>query len=149
MANRGIDPKQALYLYGISKSPGGTASAKITSSGIDGIHPVQADVDTAEGVAALAQAVRRDFPTLNVLINNAGIMRSEPLDTARDLRDAEATIVTNLLGPIRLIDALIDHLVQQPDAAIVNVFRSALNVPVAGESPALVGVNVMLLPESV
>ena len=44
MANRGIDPKQALYPYGISKFPGGKASAKITSSGIDGIHPVQAVV---------------------------------------------------------------------------------------------------------
>jgi uncharacterized oxidoreductase len=56
-------------------------------------------------------------------------MRMEPLDRARDLSDAEATITTNLLGPIRLIDALIDHLVGQPDAAIVNVSSGLAFVP--------------------
>ena len=56
-------------------------------------------------------------------------MRFEVLDRARDLADAEATITTNLLGPIRLINALIDHLVKQPDAAIVNVTSGLAFVP--------------------
>ena len=42
--------------------------------------------------------------------NNAGIMRLENAAARRDLADAEATIVTNLLGPIRLTNALVDHL---------------------------------------
>ncbi len=37
-------------------------------------------------------------PDLNVLINNAGIMRFETLETQRDLSDAEETVTTNLLG---------------------------------------------------
>jgi uncharacterized oxidoreductase len=69
------------------------------------------------------------FPALNVLINNAGIMRFEDLDHERDLADAEATITTNLLGPIRLTNALIDHLVAQRDAAIVNVTSGLAFVP--------------------
>jgi uncharacterized oxidoreductase len=56
-------------------------------------------------------------------------MRFEALDRARDLGDAEATITTNVLGPIRLIDALIDHLVTRPDAAIVNVTSGLAFVP--------------------
>jgi len=56
-------------------------------------------------------------------------MRFEALDHARDLSDAEATITTNLLGPIRLTNALIDHLVAQPDAAIVNVTSGLAFVP--------------------
>jgi len=56
-------------------------------------------------------------------------MRFEPLDRARDLTDAEATITTNLLGPIRLINALIDHLVAQLDATIVNVTSGLAFVP--------------------
>jgi uncharacterized oxidoreductase len=67
-----------------------------------------------------------------VLINNAGIMRSENLTVARDLRDAEQTIVTNLLGPIRLTNALIDHLAGQPNAAIVNVSSGLAFVPLSG-----------------
>src|SRR5919106_5028822 len=41
-------------------------------------------------------------PDLNVLVNNAGIMRYEDAGSRRDLADAEAMVTTNLLGPIRL-----------------------------------------------
>jgi uncharacterized oxidoreductase len=64
-----------------------------------------------------------------VLINNAGIMRMEPLEHSRNLGDAEATITTNLLGPIRLINALVEHLGAQPNAAIVNVSSGLAFVP--------------------
>jgi uncharacterized oxidoreductase len=70
-----------------------------------------------------------EHPAVNVLINNAGIMRFEQLDARRDLNDAEATITTNLLGPIRLTNALIEHLATQPDAAIVNVTSGLAFVP--------------------
>jgi len=93
------------------------------------IHTMTIDVESAEGVADFAKRVVAVYPALNVLINNAGIMRFEVLDRSRDLADAEATITTNLLGPIRLTNALIDHLVGQPDAAIVNVTSGLAFVP--------------------
>jgi uncharacterized oxidoreductase len=99
------------------------------AAGRPNIHTVTLDVESAEGVADFAARVLASFPALNVLINNAGIMRFEALDHARDLSDAEATITTNLLGPIRLTNALIDHLVAQPDAAIVNVTSGLAFVP--------------------
>src|SRR3546814_4979946 len=64
---------------------------------------------------------------------NAGIMRFESLDRRSDLTDAEATITTNLLGPIRLTNALIDHLSARPDAAIVNVTSGLAFVPLRSE----------------
>lgn len=87
------------------------------------------DVDSAEGITDFARRVTAEHPELNVLINNAGIMRFEAIETQRDLADAEATITTNLLGPIRLIDALVDHLARRPDAAIVNVTSGLAFVP--------------------
>lgn len=48
-------------------------------------------------------------------------MRFEELDKSRDLADVEQTITTNLLGPIRMIDALIEPPIAQRNAAIVNV----------------------------
>ncbi|WP_404710302.1 SDR family oxidoreductase [Sphingomonas sp. MMS24-J13] len=93
------------------------------------MHAIALDVDSADGIADFARRLLAAHPTLNVLINNAGIMRFEALDRSRDLADAEATIATNLLGPIRLTNALIDHLVQQPDAAIVNVTSGLAFVP--------------------
>jgi len=93
------------------------------------MHALELDVESADGVTDFARRLLANHPAANVLINNAGIMRFEALDRARDLRDAEATITTNLLGPIRLTDALIDHLVQQPGAAIVNVTSGLAFVP--------------------
>ena len=99
------------------------------AAGRPNIHTMTLDVESAEDVADFVARVLASFPALNVLINNAGIMRFEALDHARDLSDAEATITTNLLGPIRLTNALIDHLVAQPDSAIVNVTSGLAFVP--------------------
>ena len=87
------------------------------------------DIDDMEGVEAFARDVVAAHPALNVLINNAGVMKYEALDARRDLTDAEATIATNLLGPIRLINALVDHLKAQADAAILNVTSGLAFVP--------------------
>lgn len=93
------------------------------------MHAMTLDVGSAEGVADFVGRLLAAHPAVNVLINNAGIMRFEDLDRKRDLADAEATIATNLLGPIRLIDALVEHLVGVPDAAIVNVTSGLAFVP--------------------
>ena len=87
------------------------------------------DVDDAAALAAFAAEVVEKHPDLNVLINNAGIMRTEDLTGPRDLHDAEATVETNLLGPIRMTDALIGHLAGKEGAAIVNVTSGLAFVP--------------------
>lgn len=98
-------------------------------AGRPNMHAMPLDVESAEGVEDFAARLLAAYPALNVLINNAGIMRFEAADAKRDLADAEAIITTNLLGPIRLINALIDHLAATPDAAIVNVTSGLAFVP--------------------
>ncbi|MBJ6121478.1 SDR family oxidoreductase [Sphingomonas mollis] len=104
-----------------------------TIAGRDGMAAAVLDIEDPAAIADFAATLIADHPALNVVINNAGIMRMEDLTTARDLAAAEAMIVTNLLGPIRLTNALVDHLMAQPDAAIVNVTSGLAFVPlVAG-----------------
>jgi uncharacterized oxidoreductase len=103
-----------------------------TIAGRDRMYAITLDIEDPKAIAAFAKRVTAEHPSLNVLINNAGIMRREDLTTVRDLRDAEATIITNLLGPIRLTNALIDHLTGQPNAAIVNVSSGLAFVPLSG-----------------
>jgi uncharacterized oxidoreductase len=100
-----------------------------TIAGRAAMHAVTLDVEDPAAITAFAAGVIRDHPALNVLINNAGIMRIEDMGAARDLADAEATIVTNLLGPIRLGNAFVDHLIGRPGAAIVNVTSGLAFVP--------------------
>lgn len=103
-----------------------------TIAGRDRMYAITLDVEEPEAINAFASRVTTEHPSLNVLINNAGIMRRENLTGTRDLRDAEETIVTNLLGPIRLTNALVDHLTARPDAAVVNVSSGLAFVPLSG-----------------
>jgi uncharacterized oxidoreductase len=73
---------------------------------------------------------------LNVLVNNAGIMRMEKLNSQPNsepaaLADAEAIIRTNLLGPIRLTAALLPLLAKQAYSAVVNVSSGLAFVPLS------------------
>jgi uncharacterized oxidoreductase len=61
-------------------------------------------------------------PDLNVLVTMAGIMRIEDWRQPESfLASAESVVTTNVLGPVRLIAAFIEHLRAQPDATIVTV----------------------------
>lgn len=93
------------------------------------MHAMTLDIESADAIEAFAKELVAAHPTLNVIVNNAGIMRYEDVSARRDLADAEATITTNLLGPIRLTNALVDHLKGQADAAIVNVTSGLAFVP--------------------
>lgn len=88
------------------------------------------DVESAEAIKSFAAALSARYPALNVLINNAGIMRAENLlDPSGDLGDSEATITTNLLGPIRLTAAFLPHLRGQPRSTVINVTSGLAFVP--------------------
>jgi uncharacterized oxidoreductase len=99
-------------------------------------HPGMASyvVDLQNPAAArdFATQIARDFPALNVLINNAGIMRAENLlAQPDDLADMEAIVATNLLGPIRLTAALLPLLRRQAHSVIMNVSSGLAFVPLA------------------
>lgn len=96
--------------------------------GMSGYVGDQADAQVTQ---AFVDHLLADHPDLNIVIANAGIMRSERISAPRNLGDAEAMIATNLIAPIRLIDALVDHLSERPDAAIVTVTSGLAFVPLA------------------
>ncbi|NUU05842.1 SDR family NAD(P)-dependent oxidoreductase [Leifsonia sp. C5G2] len=87
-----------------------------------GIGTVRIDTADPESIRAAAAQVLAAHPDLNVLVAMAGIMRAEDWHTPAGFLDsAEATITTNILGPIRLIAAFVEHLQTRPDATIVTV----------------------------
>jgi uncharacterized oxidoreductase len=90
------------------------------------------DVENADAITAFAAQVTKAHPGLNVLINNAGIMRSEDLLSPPGfLADAAATTATNFLGPILVTAALLPHLRAQPHATVINVTSGLAFVPLA------------------
>ena len=95
-----------------------------------GMSSAVLDVEDAGAISDFAAGILRDHPELNVLVNNAGIMRPEDLLAEPVyLGDAEAMIATNLLGPIRLTAALLPHLKRQASATVINVTSGLAFVP--------------------
>lgn len=94
-----------------------------------GMAALVLDIEDAEAIRRFAAQVTAEHPALNMLVNNAGVMKAESLAEARPLADAEAMVATNLLGPIRLTDALLPHLRRQKQSAIVNVTSGLAFVP--------------------
>jgi uncharacterized oxidoreductase len=101
-----------------------------TTAANPGMKSLPLDVESPAAIRAFAAQLVADFPSLNVLINNAGIMRAENLRAQQpDLADAESIVTTNLLGPIRLTAALLPHLEKQPHATVMNVSSGLAFVP--------------------
>ncbi len=95
-----------------------------------GMASLTLDIEDPANVRSFAAQLAKNYPALNVLINNAGIMRAEKLQAQQDdLADAESTVATNLLGPIRLIAALLPLLQKQPHSTIMNVSSGLAFVP--------------------
>jgi uncharacterized oxidoreductase len=93
------------------------------------LHVVQSDVARVADIDALFARVTRDFPKLNVLVNNAGVMRTINLNKHGSLEDLTNEIEINLSGPIRMVHRFLPHLSKQESAAIVNVSSGLAFVP--------------------
>ncbi|MCR3753931.1 SDR family oxidoreductase [Lentzea californiensis] len=87
-----------------------------------GVETVRIDTADAASVQAAAKDVIARFPSVNVLITMAGVMRVEDWHRPESfLESAEGIVTTNVLGPIRLIAAFVEHFQTLPDATIMTV----------------------------
>jgi uncharacterized oxidoreductase len=101
-----------------------------TTAGNPGMKSLELDIEHRDGIRSFSERVAADYPSLNVLVNNAGIMRAEKLlEQQDDMADAEAIIAINLLGPMRLTAALLPLLKKQQAATIMNVSSGLAFVP--------------------
>jgi uncharacterized oxidoreductase len=90
------------------------------------------DIEDPANIKSFAAKLTADYPALNVVIHNAGIMRPEDLlNHPEDTSTVEATITTNLLGPLRLTSALLPHLRKQPHATIMTLTSGLAFTPLA------------------
>ncbi|MBZ6259682.1 SDR family NAD(P)-dependent oxidoreductase [Streptomyces olivaceus] len=87
-----------------------------------GLDTVRIDTTDPASITAAAKQVLAAHPDLNVLVTMAGVMHAEDWHApASFLATAESTVVTNVLGPIRLIAAFVEHLRTRLDATLMTV----------------------------
>ena len=102
-----------------------------TTKANPGMDSIELDILDPANIASVAKKLISDYPALNVLINNAGIMVIDDAAGKIDDQLLTSTITTNLLGPIRLTSALIEHLKKQPKATIIYNTSALAFVPLA------------------
>lgn len=84
------------------------------------IHCVRCDLASLASVRESAEAVRRDFGAIKLLINNAGMVSSWH---RRSVDGFELTFATNHLGPFLLTQLLLDRMTE--DGRIINLASRA------------------------
>lgn len=75
-----------------------------TASRCPGSKAIAGDVSHFESVVGLANQIKSDFGGLDIIINNAGILREKGLKKL-ELSDFESTIKVNLGGPFHVLKA--------------------------------------------
>lgn len=93
------------------------------------VHTYRSDVSKPEDILSLYNRVTQDFPDLNILINNAGIMRKIVLHDHYELTDITQEVDIDLIGPIRMVQQFLPHLKKQEEALIMNVTSGIALMP--------------------
>lgn len=93
------------------------------------VHTYLCDVGNPSDIEKLQRTVAADFPYLDVLINNAGIMRNLDLNQQHKLTDVTRELAVDLNGPIQMVQAFLPQLKARPDALILNVSSGLAFVP--------------------
>ncbi|KJD38025.1 short-chain dehydrogenase [Paenibacillus polymyxa] len=96
-----------------------------------GMSAVELNVQDPASIEAAAKQLIEEYPDLNVLINNAGIIQSDNAAGVIDEDVLISTVTTNLLGPIRLTSAFIEHLKSKEEAVVINTTSILGFVPLA------------------
>ncbi|MBB3979709.1 putative oxidoreductase [Rhizobium azooxidifex] len=96
-----------------------------------GMAAYEMDITDPESIQSVAKKIVADYPALNVLVNNAGIMPFDDASGTIDEVSMQNVVTTNILGPIRMTSALVEHLKAQPSAVIINNTSVLAFVPLA------------------
>lgn len=120
-----------VYLHGRDADKLASVIAEVqavaTGDAVDHIDGFVADFSDLTAVLKMAADINEKLPTLDVLINNAGIYTTSSAMTTEGM---DVRFVVNYLAPYELTNALLPLLKQSSKARIVNL-SSAAQVPIS------------------
>ena len=127
----GLGLAEALKARGNEVIVAGRSHSKLEVARGKGLKVLTVDMMDEKSIQSFAAEAIKQFPSLNVVIHNAGIMGNEKLTTRDNSKTATDTVLTNLLGPILLTNALLPHFLKQKSAMIMTVTSGLAYLPLA------------------
>jgi uncharacterized oxidoreductase len=126
----GIGLAEACYAEGNQVVIAGRRKQQLESTiaANPGMKAVQLDIADPKSIKAFVEAMKRDYPHLNIVIHNAGIERAESMRSG-DTTAAEQVIDIHLLGPTRLNAALLPAIEKQRNPVVMTATSGLAFVP--------------------
>lgn len=127
----GLGLAEALKARGNEVIVAGRSHSKLEAARAKGLQVLTVDMTDEKSIQSFAAEAIRLYPSLSVVIHNAGVMINEKVTTQDNSKIATDTVLTNLLGPILLTNALLPHFLKQKSATIVTVTSGLAYLPLA------------------
>lgn len=99
-----------------------------------GMDFLELNIEDPASIQSAADTLISKYPKLNVVINNAGLMKFEAPGGVIDDDLLTSTLTTNIVGPVRVTNALLEHLKKQPTAYVAYTTSGLAFVPMAPAS---------------
>ena len=92
---------------------------------------VDGDIGKQETAVKVVEAAMQHFGSIDVLVNNAGIMRTKAF-TDFTTEDFDALVATNLRGFLYMTQLAVKQMLQQKSGNVVTITAALADQPVAG-----------------
>jgi NAD(P)-dependent dehydrogenase (short-subunit alcohol dehydrogenase family) len=124
-ANRGIGLAFAQYYSNLSgiRVVAGCREPKYASelAVLRNVDVYELDVEDDKSVQAFVAKLKQEHNRTDLLINNAGILVSDSVDSPTLLQDVQRQFSVNALGPLRVTTAMLPVLRATPGCKVVNI----------------------------
>ncbi|MFZ0143220.1 MAG: SDR family oxidoreductase [Candidatus Sulfotelmatobacter sp.] len=110
------------------------ADRKLTSSA--SLVLLDGDIDKQQTAADAVGAAIKNFGTVDVLVNNAGIFLNKPF-TDFTAEDFDALVSTNLLGFFYMTQRTVKEMLKQKSGCVVSITAALADRPIAGENGSI------------
>jgi NAD(P)-dependent dehydrogenase (short-subunit alcohol dehydrogenase family) len=110
------------------------ANRELTTSG--SLVLLEGDIGKQQTATAAVEAAIKNFGTIDVLVNNAGIFLTKPFtDFTTD--DFDALVSTNLLGFFYITQRTVKEMLKQKSGCVVSITAALADRPIAGENGSI------------
>jgi NAD(P)-dependent dehydrogenase (short-subunit alcohol dehydrogenase family) len=110
------------------------ANRKLTTSG--SLVLLEGDIGKQQTAADAVEAAIKNFGTIDVLVNNAGIFLTKPF-TDFTPEDFDALISVNLLGFFYITQFTVKEMLRQKSGGVVTITAALADRPIAGENGSI------------